>query len=173
MDLNFYQKIGYFLLIALFFISIIYIFLFNKTLDKRYKLKNVMKSCGINTYNDDINNYYNNKEDDILEGFNNVKELEQTKIEYIINNKLKSLETEFGDKKGLENTKSLLTNTKKICDMECMKCMINMIDSSKGSTNMDVEKLINDEKNENCVKCKKYTELSQRIQNMIDSISFD
>ena len=117
-----------------------------------------------------MNNY---PDEELIEGFDSINEIKQTKIDFIVNNKLKSLKTEFGDKKGLENTKTLLGNTKKICDMECMKCMINMIDSSKGSTNMQVEKLINDEKNENCIKCKKYTELSQRIQNMIDSIDLE
>ena len=48
--------------------------------------------------------------------------------------------------------------------------MVDMLDENKGNRTIDVEKLINTNNNDNCSKCKKYTELSDTIKSMIDNL---
>ena len=48
--------------------------------------------------------------------------------------------------------------------------MMNMLDDNKGAKSINVESLIEDENNDNCVKCKKYTELSDTINSMINNL---
>ena len=58
----------------------------------------------------------------------------------------------------------------KICDLECAKCMVTMIDEHKSLKTIDLENILEDETNENCIKCKKYTELSSSIKSIIDNL---
>ena len=51
-----------------------------------------------------------------------------------------------------------------------LACMMKMIDNSKSLKTIDVDNLLFNEDDENCIKCKKYTELSNTIQNMIDNL---
>ena len=92
----------------------------------------------------------------------------------IIENKLKSAQQEIGNRDGLKETKQILKKCKKVCDIECAKCMMNMIDENKSlkTLNLDnlAESLADDESNEECIKCNKYTALSKTIQNIIDNI---
>lgn len=88
----------------------------------------------------------------------------------LIKRKLKSLQEEIGGSTGSKQIKNLLINTKKISDLECAKCMINMVQDNKGVKSIDIENILSNEDNENCVKCKKYTELSSTIKNMIDGL---
>ena len=101
---------------------------------------------------------------------------EKTKVENdndifkIIENKLRGLTEEIGGKSGKKEMKSILTNTKKICDIECSKCMMTMLEDTKSGKTINVEELLDDENNDNCIKCKKYTELSSTIQSLIDNL---
>lgn len=88
----------------------------------------------------------------------------------LIDRKLKSLMEEIGGKQGKNDIKKLLKNTKDICTLECAKCMFNMIDETKEAKSIDIENLLNDEDNDNCIKCKKYTELSDTIKSLIDNL---
>ena len=88
----------------------------------------------------------------------------------IIENKLKGLVEELGGNEGKSETKKILVNTKKICDLECAKCMMTMISDKKSVKTIDLENILEDETNENCIKCKKYTELSSSIKSIIDNL---
>ena len=48
--------------------------------------------------------------------------------------------------------------------------MMTMLDENKGGKSIDFEKLLDEENDENCIKCKKYTELSSTINSMIDNL---
>ena len=88
----------------------------------------------------------------------------------LIDRKLKGLTEEMGGIDGKKEVKQILKNSQKIVNMECAKCMMNMIDENKGMKSIDFDKLFQDESNEDCIKCKKYTELSTSLQNMINNL---
>ena len=48
--------------------------------------------------------------------------------------------------------------------------MMNMIDENKGMKSIDFDNLFDNENEENCIKCKRYTELSNSLQSMIDNL---
>ena len=106
-----------------------------------------------------------------IEGFESFsKTKDDNELGTIIENKLKSLTQELGNRKGLLESKETLKKTKKICDIECTKCMMNMLQENKGLRSINLDNLANDDSSENCMKCKKYTELSKSLQSMIDSL---
>lgn len=109
------------------------------------------------------------------EGFTNskLKENKYNKDDDLlktIENKLRGLTEEIGGSDGKKEVKTLLTNTKKIINLECAKCMMDMLEENKGNRTIDVEKLIDENNNDNCSKCKRYTELSSTINSMIDNL---
>ena len=89
----------------------------------------------------------------------------------LLENKLRGLTEEIGGEKGKREITSLLINTKKILNLECAKCMINMIDDNTKSKTIDIDNLIDNENNVNCNRCKKFTELSDTITSLIDNLS--
>jgi hypothetical protein len=116
-----------------------------------------------------------NSNSNVVEGFSiggrsSKKFKEDDDIFVLIDRKLKGLTEELGGEKGQKEVKEILTNTKKICDLECAKCMMNMIEDNKGIKSIDINKLSQDDSSEDCRKCKSYTSLSKSIQNMIDSL---
>ena len=48
--------------------------------------------------------------------------------------------------------------------------MMTMIDDNKSGKTIDLDKMIEDEDDENCIKCRKYTDLSDSIKSMIDNL---
>ena len=53
---------------------------------------------------------------------------------------------------------------------EVDQVMMQMMDENKGSKTIDLDNLADDESSEYCVKCKKYTALSDSIKSMIDNL---
>ena len=108
----------------------------------------------------------------IKEGFTNDSSdtTKNNDVFKIIENKLKGLVEELGGNEGKSETKKILVNTKKICDLECAKCMMTMISDKKSVKTIDLENILEDETNENCINCKKYTELSSSIKSIIDNL---
>jgi hypothetical protein len=45
-----------------------------------------------------------------------------------------------------------------------------MISDKKSLKTVDLENILDDETDENCIKCKKYTELSSSIKSIIDNL---
>jgi len=111
---------------------------------------------------------------DFIEGFIDInsssKASSDDNIYNLIKRKLKALQEEIGGVNGSKQVKDLLINTKKISDLECAKCMLNMVQDNKGIKSIDIENILSNEDNENCVKCKKYTELSSTIKTLIDGL---
>ena len=131
--------------------------------------KNVEKVIQEKYTNIKNNNNNNNNNSEGYKNFGN-KKTSENDITNIIENKLKALTQELGNADGLKESKQTLKKTKKICDMESAKCMMNMLNENKGLKSINIDNVADDESSENCIKCKKYTELSKSIQNMIDSL---
>lgn len=153
-------------------LSLLIIFIF--TLSFKYKFKTAQNLSFRSLTNQNSNTStikegfsFNNSESSVTK---NSSKIETDSLFRIIDNKLKGLVQEMGGSDGNVETKKLLTATKKICDLECAKCMMTMINEQKSLKTIDLENIMEDETNDNCLKCKKYTELSKSIGNIIDSL---
>lgn len=153
-----YKNIAYVILAVLFIVIIFSCFNFQKRVVQNLSFR-------------EETNLNSNKE-----GFTNNRKLKENKYNKdddlfkLIENKLRGLTEEIGGSEGKKEVKNILTNTKKIVNLECAKCMMNMIDNNKNSRSIDLEKLIENENNDDCIKCKKYTELSDTINSMINNL---
>lgn len=123
------------------------------------------------SFREKINKNSNKK---IIEGFGsgqkNEKEIETDDIFQLIDRKLKSLFEEVGGKNGKKEMKQILKKTKDICDIECAKCMMSMLDENTSGKTINLDKLAEDDSSDLCVKCKNYTSLSSSIKSLIDSL---
>ena len=138
-----------------------------KTIKKEDNKQDNIKAANFYTDNQAVFSLTGNS---IKEGFGSNTNKKDDDIMAIINRKLQGLTQELGGSSGTKEVKSILTNTKKICDLECAKCMMSMLESTKGIKAIDLDKLVDDDSSDNCIKCKKYTELSTSIKSMIDSL---
>jgi hypothetical protein len=153
-------------------LSILIIFIFS--LSFKYKFKNAQNLSFRSLTNQNSNSVnvkegfiFNKTETDVTA---NASKIETDNLFKIIDNKLKGLMQELGGVEGNAETKKILTSTKKICDLECAKCMMTMINEKKSLKTIDLENLMEDETNENCLRCKKYTELSKSLSSVIDNL---
>ena len=153
-------------------LSILIIFIFS--LSFKYKFKNAQNLSFRSLTNQNSNSVnvkegfiFNKTDTDVT---TNASKIETENLFKIIDNKLKGLMQELGGVEGNAETKKILTSTKKICDLECAKCMMTMINEKKSLKTIDLENLMDDETNENCLRCKKYTELSKSISSVIDNL---
>tara|TARA_B100000780_G_scaffold83755_1_gene57290 strand:- start:529 stop:996 length:468 start_codon:yes stop_codon:yes gene_type:complete len=106
-----------------------------------------------------------------LEGFGNKdRDNKDADLIKLIENKLKGLQEEMGGKSGIKEIKEVLTNTKKIVNLEGAKCIINMIEDNKGGRSIDIEKLLSDDNEDNNVKCEKYSTLSSAITDILENL---
>jgi hypothetical protein len=160
-----YSFISYVLL------SILIIFIFSLSFNYKFKTAQNFSFRSLTNQNSNATN--------IKEGFSfnneskvtdNASKVETQSLFKIIDNKLKGLMQELGGEEGNAETKKLLTSTKKICDLECAKCMMAMISDKQSLKTIDLENLMEDETNENCILCKKYTHLSQSIDSIINNL---
>jgi len=153
-------------------LSILIIFIFS--LSFKYKFKNAQNLSFRSLTNQNSNSVnikegfiFNKTDSDVTA---NASKIETDNLFKIIDNKLKGLMQELGGVEGNAETKKILTSTKKICDLECAKCMMTMINEKKSLKTIDLENLMEDETNENCLRCKKYTELSKSLSSVIDNL---
>ena len=163
---NNFTFIGYALL------SILIIFIFSLSFKYKFKTAQNFSFRSLTNQNSNATNVkegfsFNNTESKVT---NNASKVETESLLKIIDNKLKGLMQELGGEEGNADTKKLLTSTKKICDLECAKCMTSMISEQKSLKTIDLENIMNDETNENCLKCRKYTELSKSIESIINNL---
>jgi len=163
---NNFTFIGYALL------SILIIFIFSLSFKYKFKTAQNFSFRSLTNQNSNATNVkegfsFNNTESKVT---NNASKVETESLFKIIDNKLKGLMQELGGEEGNADTKKLLTSTKKICDLECAKCMTSMISEQKSLKTIDLENIMNDETNENCLKCRKYTELSKSIESIINNL---
>ena len=175
---NFYSFITYGLL------TVLIIFIFSLTFKYKFKTAEKLSFRSLTNKNSLKENYQNSVENhnniniNGQEGFTlreglsikNSSKVDNDNVFKIIDNKLKGLVEELGGDEGKNETKKILTNTKKICDLECAKCMMTMINDKKSLKTIDLENIMNDETDDNCIKCKKYTELSTSIQSIVNNL---
>ena len=163
---NFFKYFTYIILLILAIFIICYTFIFKRNLVKIFNL-NKKKFSDTNENQFSVNEL---RVDELREGFKNSNKLNINNISDLMSNKIKGLIQELGGNKGKDETIQILKDTKKVCNLECSKCMLQMIDNGKSLKTIDIENLLFNEDDENCIKCKKYTELSNTIQNMIDNL---
>ena len=168
MNTNNYTFITYGLLVLLI------IFIYSLTFKYKFKTAQQLSFRGFTNANSNKENFNNKKKSDIVEGFtddyDNASATKNEDVFKVIENKLKGLVQELGGNEGKTETKKILVSTKKICDLECAKCMMTMISDKKSLKTIDLENILDDETDENCIKCKKYTELSGHIKSIIDNL---
>jgi len=148
-------------------LTILIIFIYSISFKYKFKTAQHLSFRSITNVNS------NNTKINVKEGFTNDDNANATKnddVFKIIENKLKGLVEELGGHEGKSETKKILVNTKKICDLECAKCMMTMISDKKSVKTIDLENILDDETDENCIRCKKYTELSSSIKSIIDNL---
>jgi hypothetical protein len=161
-----YSFISYVLL------SILIIFIFSLSFNYKFKTAQNFSFRSLTNQNSNATNIkegfsFNNSEAKVTD---NASKVETQSLFKIIDNKLKGLMQELGGEEGNAETKKLLTSTKKICDLECAKCMMTMISEKQSLKTIDLENIMEDETNENCILCKKYTQLSQTIDSIISNL---
>ena len=155
-------------------LTLLIIFIYSISFKYKFKTAQQISFSGFTNSNSNKENFNNKKSTNVTEGFtDNDDSSTSTKNDdlfKVIENKLKGLVQELGGNEGKIETKKILVSTKKICDLECAKCMMTMISDKKSVKTIDLENILEDETNENCIKCKKYTELSSSIKSIIDNL---
>ena len=154
-----YKKSAYIILGILLIIFILVTFTSKSYIVKELEFRDKMNKNS-NTIKEAFSNNYRNES----------KFKKDDSVFSMIERKLKGLTEEIGGSEGKRDVKQILKNSQKICNLECAKCMMNMIEENKGMKSIDFDKLFEDESNDNCIKCKRYTELSNSLQNMINNL---
>ena len=100
-----------------------------------------------------IEEKYTNIKNSNTEGYKNFgsKKSSENDITNIIENKLKALTQELGNSSGIKESKETLKKTKKICDMESAKCMMNMLNENKGLKSINLDNVADDDSSESIV----------------------
>jgi hypothetical protein len=154
-------------------LTLLIIFIYSISFKYKFKTAQHLSFRSITNVNSNKENFISKKDTKVTEGFSNTTNdntMKNDDIFKIIENKLKGLVQELGGNEGKTETKKILVNTKKICDLECAKCMMTMMSEKKAMKTIDLENILADETDENCIKCKKYTELSSSIKSIIDNL---
>jgi hypothetical protein len=154
-------------------LTLLIIFIYSISFKYKFKTAQHLSFRTITNVNSNKENFTTKKDSNVTEGFSsttNDNTMKNDDIFKIIENKLKGLVQELGGDEGKSETKKILVNTKKICDLECAKCMMTMMSEKKSMKTIDLENILADETDENCMKCKKYTELSSSIKSIIDNL---
>lgn len=154
-------------------LTLLIIFIYSISFKYKFKTAQQLSFRSFTNVNSNKENF-NDKNTTIKEGFTDENDSSSTTkngdIFKVIENKLKGLVQELGGNEGKTETKKILLNTKKICDLECAKCMMTMLSDNKSLKTINLENILDDETDENCIKCKKYTELSTSIKSIIDNL---
>lgn len=167
------MKVNNYTFITYGLLTLLIIFIYSISFKYKFKTAQQLSFRSLTNLNSNKENFNNKEKFKGKEGFTNDTNANATKnddIFKVIENKLKGLVEELGGQEGKSETKKILVNTKKICDLECAKCMMTMISDKKSVKTIDLENILEDETNENCIKCKKYTELSSSIKSIIDNL---
>jgi len=154
-------------------LTLLIIFIYSISFKYKFKTAQHLSFRSITNLNSNKENFNAKKDSNVIEGFSsttNDNTMKNDDIFKIIENKLKGLVQELGGNEGKTETKKILVNTKKICDLECAKCMMTMMSEKKSMKTIDLENILADGTDENCIKCKKYTELSSSIKSIIDNL---
>ena len=155
-------------------LTLLIIFIYSISFKYKFKTAQQLSFRSFTNVNSNKENFNDKKNTTIKEGFTDENDSSSTTkngdIFKVIENKLKGLVQELGGNEGKTETKKILLNTKKICDLECAKCMMTMLSDNKSLKTINLENILDDETDENCIKCKKYTELSTSIKSIIDNL---
>lgn len=172
---TFTRNLAYGILGLLAFVILINSFnIKNNILNSLLGVKNMNAIKEYNEYDE------NNKYQSVKEGFfnkdssnddtNNMDSIKDDNIDECIMRKLRSLKSELGDKEGIKDIKQILNNAKEVCNYEATKCMMNLLSANKNTKSVDLENILEDPDNKDCKRCKDYTELSDKLKQIINNI---
>jgi len=162
------MKVNNYTFITYGLLTLLIIFINSISFKYKFKTAQQLSFRSLTNVNSNKETFNNKKEGFTNDSTNTTKNNDD--IFKIIENKLNGLVEELGGHEGKSETKKVLINTKKICDLECAKCMMTMMSEKKSLKTIDLENILEDETNENCIRCKKYTELSSSIKSIIDNL---
>jgi len=162
------MKVNNYTFITYGLLTLLIIFIYSISFKYKFKTAQQLSFRSLTNVNSNKETFNNKKEGFTNDSTNTTKNNDD--IFKIIENKLNGLVEELGGHEGKSETKKVLINTKKICDLECAKCMMTMMSEKKSLKTIDLENILEDETNENCIRCKKYTELSSSIKSIIDNL---
>jgi len=162
------MKVNNYTFITYGLLTLLIIFIYSISFKYKFKTAQQLSFRSLTNVNSNKETFNNKKEGFTNDSTNTTKNNDD--IFKIIENKLKGLVEELGGHEGKSETKKVLINTKKICDLECAKCMMTMMSEKKSLKTIDLENILEDETNENSIRCKKYTELSSSIKSIIDNL---
>jgi hypothetical protein len=139
----------------------------NNIVNSVFGIKNMNAIKGINNNDREYTSF---KEGfSVREGFTfNTNTVKDDDLDTCIERKLNSLKTECGN---IDDMKNIFDNAKKACNLEAAKCMMNILSANKNSKTIDLENILNDRDNKDCKRCRDYTELSEKLKDIIDNLN--
>jgi hypothetical protein len=125
-------------------LTLLIIFIYSLSFKYKFKTAQQLSFRSFTNLNSNKENFNNKKDSKVTEGFSSTSDDTSKKnddIFKVIDNKLKGLVQELGGNEGKSETKKILVNTKKICDLECSKCMMSMISDKRSVKTIDLENI--------------------------------
>lgn len=142
----------------------------------KYNYKNVdqLNFRQVTNQNSNKEGMCNKQKRHIREGMEDIKKLDLDTLLEVVNNILGPYEKSLGTNKEKLKKKQLLQRVKKSLDIESSKIMLEIIDTKvkdkEDDTNdFTIDNILPDEDSEKFVKFKKYTQLSQSLQQTLNS----
>ena len=143
----------------------------------KYNFKNVdqLNFRQVTNKNSNKEGMCNKQKRHIREGMEDNNKLDLDKLLEVVNERLVEFERSLGSNKEKLKKKQLLQRVKKCLDIESSKIMLEILNTKNENENDDetnkfnIEGIFKDEDSEKFVKFKKYTQLSQSLQQTLNS----
>lgn len=141
----------------------------------KYNFKNVdqLNFRQVTNQNSNKEGMCNKQKRHIREGMEDNNKLNLDKLLELVNERLVEFERGLGDNKEKTKKKQLLQRVKKSLDIESSKIMLEILNTKlkndeDDSNEFSIQDILQDEDSEKFVKFKKYTQLSQSLQQTIN-----
>lgn len=142
----------------------------------KYNYKNVdqLNFRHVTNQNSNKEGMCNKQKKHIREGMEDINKIDLDKLLELVNEELVKSEKGLGNNKEKTKKKQLLQRVKKSIDIESSKIMLEILntklkDEKDESNKFSIEDILQDEDSEAFVKFKKYTQLSQSLQQTLNS----
>jgi hypothetical protein len=141
----------------------------------KYNYKNVdqLNFRQVTNQNSNKEGMCNKQKKHIREGMEDINKIDLDKLLELVNEELVKSEKSLGTNKEKLKKKQLLQRVKKSLDIESSKIMLEILNTKNEnedeSNKFSIEGIFKDEDSEKFVKFKKYTQLSQSLQQTLNS----
>lgn len=162
------ETFAYISIFVLLFIILICIAKYN------YKNADQLNFRQVTNQNSNKEGMCNKQKRHIREGMEDIKKIDLDKLLEVVNKRLDKSEKSLGDNKEKLKKKQLLQRVKKSIDIESSKIMLEILNTKNENENEDetnkfsIEGIFKHEDSEEFVKFKKYTQLSQSLQQTLN-----